>query len=158
MPERSKSSVVVATYQPRFSSPTMFEAGTRTSSKKTSLKWWRLAMLTSGRTVIPGVFMSIRKNEMPRCLGASGSLRARQKIQSACCAPEVQIFWPLMMKSSPSRTARVCNEARSEPEPGSLKPWHQVISALRIAGRKNSLCSAEPYMMIVGPTRSTPWL
>ena len=39
MPERSKSSVVVATYQPRFSSPTMLAAGTRTSSKKTSLKW-----------------------------------------------------------------------------------------------------------------------
>ena len=27
-----------------------------------------------------------------------------------------------MTNSSPSRTARVCREARSEPDPGSLKP------------------------------------
>ena len=56
---------------------------------------------------------------MPRCFGASGSVRASMNIQSANCAPVVQIFWPLMTKSSPSRTARVCSEARSEPLPGS---------------------------------------
>ena len=43
--ERSKSSVVVPTYQPRFSSPMRLRAGTRTSSKKTSLKTWPFAML-----------------------------------------------------------------------------------------------------------------
>jgi hypothetical protein len=56
--ERSKSSVVVPTYQPRFSSPMRLRTGTRTSSKKTSLKTWPLAMLMSGRTVMPGCFMS----------------------------------------------------------------------------------------------------
>ena len=61
MPERSKSSVVVPTYQPRFSSPIMFFAGTRTLSKKTSLKSWLPAMFTSGRTVMPGDFMSTMK-------------------------------------------------------------------------------------------------
>jgi hypothetical protein len=35
--ERSKLRVVCARYQPRFSSPMMFAAGTRTSSKNTSL-------------------------------------------------------------------------------------------------------------------------
>ena len=122
----------------------MFDAGTRTSSKNTSLKWCRSAMFTSGRTVIPGVFMSIRKNEIPRCFGASGSVRAKQKIQSACCAPDVQIFCPFTMKSSPSRTARVCSDAKSEPEPGSLNPWHHEISALRIAGRKKPLLLRRP--------------
>ena len=61
MPERSKSSVVVPTYQPRFSSPIMFFAGTRTLSKNTSLKSWLFAMLTSGRTLMPGDFISTMK-------------------------------------------------------------------------------------------------
>ena len=56
---------------------------------------------------------------MPRCFGASGSVRASMKSQSAWCAPEVQIFWPLTTYSSPSRMARVCSDARSEPAPGS---------------------------------------
>ena len=56
---------------------------------------------------------------MPRCFGASGSVRTRQNIQSAICALLVQIFWPFTTKSSPSRTARVWSEARSLPAPGS---------------------------------------
>ena len=56
--ERSKSIVAIPTYQPRFSSPTRFCTGTRTSSKKTSLKPCPPSMLISGRTVMPGVFMS----------------------------------------------------------------------------------------------------
>ena len=69
---------------------------------------------------MPGVWMSsIITNEIPRCLGASGSVRTRANIASAVCAADVQIFWPLITNSSPSRTARVDSEARSEPEPGS---------------------------------------
>ena len=56
---------------------------------------------------------------MPRCLGAAGSVRTRQNIQSAICAFEVHTFWPLTMNSSPTSSARVFSEARSEPEPGS---------------------------------------
>ncbi|MCY1516579.1 hypothetical protein D9M68_512160 [compost metagenome] len=56
---------------------------------------------------------------MPACFAAPGSVRTRQKIMSATCAVEVQIFWPLMTKSPPSSVARVCSEARSEPAPGS---------------------------------------
>ena len=57
---------------------------------------------------------------MPRYLfGALGSVRTRQNIMSAACAVVVQIFWPLMTKSSPSSTALVLSEARSEPAPGS---------------------------------------
>ena len=56
-------------YQPRFTSPTTWFAGTRTSSKKTSLKPWRPAMLMSGRTVTPGVFMSSMNMVMPLCFG-----------------------------------------------------------------------------------------
>ena len=58
----------------------------------TSLKSWRFAMLTSGRTVTPGVFISTMKKLIPLCFGASGALLARTKIQFAPWPPEVQIF------------------------------------------------------------------
>ena len=61
MLQRSKSSVVVPTYQPRFTSPTMFLAGTRTSVKNTSLNMFWFARFVSGRTSTPGDFMSSRK-------------------------------------------------------------------------------------------------
>ena len=67
--------------------------------------------------------------EIPLCLGASGSVRTNVNRKSASCAPDVHTFWPLTMKSSPSRTARVRNDARSEPALGSLIPSEAVISA-----------------------------
>ena len=54
-----------------------------TSSKNTSLTSWPPSMVWIGRTVMPGVFMSIRRKEMPSCFFAAGSVRTRQKIQSA---------------------------------------------------------------------------
>ncbi len=93
---------------------------------------------------------------MPRCFGASGSVRASMNIQFAFCAPEVQILEPLITYSSPSRTARVCSDARSEPEPGSEKPWHHCTSPLRIRGRCSAFCSSVPCEMIVGPAIETP--
>ena len=89
---------------------------------------------------------------MPRCLGASGSVRTRQNIRSACCAPDVQIFWPFTTNSSPTISARVRSDARSEPEPGSEYPWHQISSAASIFGRYWRRCSSVPCAMSVGPT------
>ena len=60
---------------------------------------------------------------MPWCLGASGSVRQRQNIMLAICAPEVHTFWPVITISSPSTTPRVVSEARSDPASGSEKPW-----------------------------------
>jgi len=68
--------------------------------------------------------MSTRMNEIPSCALAEGSVRHRQKIQSAYCASVVQVFWPLMIYLPPLFSALVRSEARSEPEPGSEKPWH----------------------------------
>ena len=96
MPERSKSSATAMWYQPRLTSPTTFVLGTRTSSKKTSLKEWPPARLTSGRTLMPGLRMSTMNIVRPLCLGASGSVRAASQPQSERCAPDVQIFWPLI--------------------------------------------------------------
>ena len=69
---------------------------------------------------------------MPWCFFASGSVRTRQNIMSACRAVEVHIFWPLITKSSPSSTARVRSDARSDPAPGSEYPWHQINSPFSV--------------------------
>ena len=112
-------------------------------------------MVMIGRTVIPGVFMSISRKEMPSCFLAAGSVRTRQKIQSAYCASVVQIFWPLTTYVSPLRSARVRRPARSDPAPGSEKPWHQKMSALAVAGRNGCFCSSLPNCAITGPTIDT---
>ena len=80
---------------------------------------------------------------MPLRLGASGSVRASSRHQSACRAPLAHSFWPLTTKRSPSRRAVVRRLARSDPASGSEKPWHQ-ISPSRIAGRWRRRCSSVP--------------
>ena len=87
---------------------------------------------------------------MPLCFGASGSVRTYSWHQSARCPSEVQIFWPLTTKWSPSRTARVRSDARSEPASGSDMPWHQMSSARIIRGSSVRFCASVPYCMIAG--------
>lgn len=48
-----------------------------------------------GRTVTPGASMGIASQEMPRCFGASPSVRTNSSHQSATSACEVQIFDPV---------------------------------------------------------------
>jgi hypothetical protein len=52
--KRSNISVVSATAQPPFSSPTMRSSPTRAPLKKTSLKPWAPFIWCSGRTSTPG--------------------------------------------------------------------------------------------------------
>ena len=68
----------------------------------------------------------------------------------------VHTFWPLITHSLPSRTAVVFRLARSEPEFGSEKPWHQRISPFKILGRNSCFCSSVPHCNNVGPTRVSP--
>ena len=89
---------------------------------------------------------------MPCCfLGASGSVRTRLKIQSACWPSVVHVFWPLITQSSPSFTALVVSDARSEPALGSEKPWHHQMSRLAVFGRYSFFISSEPKLAITGP-------
>ena len=73
-----------------------------------------------GRTVMPGLFMSMSRKLMPVCGLPSLLVRTRQKIQSPYWPRVVQAFWPFTMYLSPRRSARVFSDARSDPEPGSL--------------------------------------
>jgi hypothetical protein len=113
-------------------------------SKNTSLNHDAPVSSRSGRMSIPGVFMSSMKKLMPSCLGASGSVRASRMPQSACCAIEVQTFWPLTTHPPSTRSARVVSEARSEPAPGSLKSWHHSISPRRVGGIHRCCCASVP--------------
>ena len=67
--------------------------------------------------------MSHKKYVNPACLGTFGSVRATRIAICAFWAPDVHTFCPLTIQSSPSRTARVASDARSDPAPGSLNNW-----------------------------------
>ena len=113
-------------------------------------------MFTSGRTSIPGLSISITNVEIPRCFGASGSVRAASQPMFEKWPPLVQILLPLITHSSPSRTARVCNDARSDPAPGSEYSVHHWSMPPTMFGRYFAFCSSVPNSMIAGPTQSTP--
>jgi hypothetical protein len=68
------SSAAMITFHPAFSSPIRSTAGTRTFSKNT---WFVLksACVCTGWIVIPGVFRSTMKTEMPRCLLSASPVR-----------------------------------------------------------------------------------
>ncbi len=125
---RSFISVVRATLQPWFTSPRRWSSGTRTSVKNTSLNEAPPVIWRSGRISMPGARMLTMKPVRPLCLGRSGSVRQMISPMSEYCAPDVHTFWPVMTHSSPSRSALVCSEARSEPAPGSLKSWQPTRS------------------------------
>ena len=106
---RSFMSVVSATVQPWLTSPRRWSSGTRTSLKNTSLNEAPPVIWRSGRTSTPGACMSTTKPVRPLCFGRSGSVRQMISPMSLYCAPDVHTFWPVMIHSSPSRSALVCS-------------------------------------------------
>ncbi len=81
------------------------------------------------------------------------------KILSPCAALVVQTFWPVTTNSSPSSTPVVRRAARSEPAPGSEKPWHQMTSLRSSSGMISRFCSSVPTAMTVGTRKVRPiWL
>jgi hypothetical protein len=76
--------------------------------------------------------------------------------QSANWANDVQTFWPFTTYSSPSSSARVMSEGRSDPAAGSLKSWHHSASPRSIGPRCSSCWAAVPQAMSVGPTMARP--
>ncbi len=87
---------------------------------------------------------------MPRCLGASGFVRARQMPQSARSATEFHTFWPVSRQPPSTFTARVRSEARSEPAPGSENSWHHTRSPSSDGVTNRSRCSSVPCSRMVG--------
>ncbi len=58
---------------------------------------------------------------------------------------EMKVFEPLMTYSSPSRTAVVRIDCRSDPVPGSVIATAITISPLTIFGIQRFFCSSEAY-------------
>ena len=94
--------------------------------------------------------MSTSRQEMPACLGTSGSVRTSSSHQFARWPNVFHTFCPLTTNVSPSSTARVRSEARSDPALGSENPWHQMSSPRSMRGRKRLFCSAVPHCMMAG--------
>ena len=146
----------MAVRQPSPISPRQSTAGTRASEKNTSPNSLAPLICRSGRASTPGCRMSISSIEMPRCRTLPGSVRTSAKILSPCTALVVHTFCPLTTNSSPSRTPFVASAARSEPAPGSEKPWHQITS-LRSSGPMISLrCASVPIAITVGARKVRP--
>ena len=86
MPEiiwRSCCSSRLAMVQPLLSSPTSWSLGTFTLSKNVWQNGEAPLISWIGEVETPSDSMSNSRKLMPSCLGASGSVRTRQKIQSA---------------------------------------------------------------------------
>ena len=128
MATRSFISMAIAQRQPSSTSPIRLASGTRTSVKNTSLNPEPPFIWRSGRMSTPGAVKSTMNIVMPRCFGWSGFVRAMTAPKSESCAPVVHTFWPLRTHSSPSRSARICRLATSEPAPGSENSWDQISS------------------------------
>src|SRR6056300_1037469 len=145
-----------ATSHPLLSSPTRFSFGTLTLSKKVWQNSDSPLINSIGLTDTPSLAISISKKLIPCCLGADGSVRTRQNIQSALCALVVHILVPFTKKWSPISSAFVFRLARSEPAPGSEYPCAQRISPFTILGICSCFCASLPYASRAGPNIQTP--
>ena len=113
------------------------------------MKWDSPVIWRIGRMSTPSCFIGHQKNEMPRCLGTSQSVRAMSMPKSAFLALDVHTFWPLTTNSSPSRSARVCRPARSEPAPGSEYSRHIPTSSSSSGRMKRSFSESVPNVSTV---------
>ncbi len=82
----------MAIVQPWLMLPTTFSLGTFTLSKNVSQKAGVWPSVNMGFTSTPGLFKSISRKVIPACFFTDWSVRTRQKIQSAYCANDVQVF------------------------------------------------------------------
>jgi hypothetical protein len=84
------------------------------------------------------------------------SVRASSMPRSANWAPDVHTFWPSTVHPAFRASALVWALARSEPDPGSEKNWHQDSSPRTRGGRNRAFCSSLPCTSSVGPPSSWP--
>src|ERR1700749_3178688 len=67
-----------------------------------------------------------------------------------------QTFRPVTPQAPYGFAAFVLSEARSEPDSGSEKPWHQISSAVRIGLREGCFCSSVPWAITTRPPIPRP--
>ena len=124
---RSLASVVRAASQPSFAAADHALVGHEHVVEEDLVEHSAIPVSSrSGRMSMPGVFMSTRKQLMPSCFGASGSVRARQMRPVGTRGHRRP---DLLAGDRPPavdpRSRRGAATARSLPAPGSLNIWHQ---------------------------------
>src|SRR6516164_7253707 len=75
---------------------------------------------------------------------------------AASCARLVHTFCPWIRQPPSTFVAFVRSEARSDPDSGSEKSWHQISSPVRIGRRKRCFWASDPKRAMVGPAKSSP--
>src|SRR5690606_3643252 len=103
--------------------------------------------------VKPSMPRSTTRIVNPLC-PASGSVRHTTGIRSALIPDEIKILVPLMIQSSPSRTALVRIPARSLPAPGSVIPNARMVSPEMMPGSHRRFCSSVVSFLKYGPHTS----
>ncbi len=98
------------------------------------------------RMVIPGRLRSTMNWLVPacRCSRSSGRVRQNRIMKWQWVALVVHSLVPSTRQPSPSRTALVRTEARSEPESGSLMPMQKKHAPAAIRGRIALFCASVP--------------
>ena len=153
---RSKPSVVLATSQPLLTPPTTLSLGQRALSKKTSLNSDVPSGCVIGRTSMTRLLHRHEQVRDALVLGRVGIGAGEQED----VVRELGLRRPHLLAVDDPLVAvehrLVFSDARSEPEFGSLKPWHQRTSPFMICGRNSCFCSSVPHRKIVGPTSVSP--
>ncbi len=146
-----------ATFQPRCSGPSRFSAGTSTSSRKTSQNVSsEIDAIRMGSILTPGACRSRIRQEMPRCFGASGSVRAYRVHHRDRWACVVHILCPFTRKTSPSRSARVRRPAKSDPASGSDMPSAHHSSPRSRGTNSRSIWAGVPNSRMPGAATFGP--
>jgi len=121
------------------------DAGTRQSTKVISAVSWDLKPILSSFLPFskPGVPSSTAMSEIPVYGGSAfASVLAATSTRSQSRPLLMNVFWPLMMYASPSFTAVVRMDARSDPAPGSVMAMAVTISPLAHPGSQHRFCSS----------------
>src|ERR687891_53002 len=144
-PGRVRSSVIIASLKPLFSSPSRLAAGISTSLNEiiavSEARWPSLSSFLS--TVTPPASRGTTKAEMPRC-PASLSVFAYTVYQEACEPFVMKHLVPLITYLSPFLTAVVRMEETSEPASGSVRQNDASLGSSVSIPRYSFLTSSEP--------------
>ena len=137
------------TCSPRPSPPKIAESGTRMSVKRT---WaWSVGMLNVHRNSTiskPSLSVGVRNAVIPSPSPALPLVRAKIRSYWALWMPVFQVFSPLMIHSSPSRTAVVSMCVASEPCWGSVIPKAKPRRPSARSSTHSAFCSSVPYLII----------
>ena len=154
-PPRSWASVVMATRQPSFTGPRVCIHGDAHVVEEDLVELVLAGDRDEGPHLDAGPVRSTSMQEMPRCFGASGSVRTRSSHQSASWPSVVQIFCPLITQSSPSRTAR-CAATRGRSGVGLGEALAPDVVAAAHPGQQPCFWVLGAVWMIAGATLGIP--